>query len=73
MKNIIIQVLKSLFILAVMTIGFIFVGAFVEYKTLNGANIYAGLTFAVILCTAISATAFVVTKEIVLNEGMQNV
>lgn len=70
MKHIIIQVLKSLFILAIMTIGFIFVGAFVEYKTLNGANIYAGLTFAIILCTVISATAFVVIKETVLNEGV---
>lgn len=69
MKHIIIQVLKSLFILAIMTIGFVFVGAFVEYKTLNGANIYAGLTFAIILCTVISVTAFVAIKETVLNEG----
>ena len=67
MKNIITQVLKSLLILAAMAIGFVFVGAFVEYKTLNGANIYAGLTFAVILCTVISATAFVVIKETVLS------
>ena len=67
MKSLITQVLKSLLILAFMTIGFVFVGAFVEYKTLNGANIYAGLTFAIILCTVISATAFVVIKETVLN------
>ena len=68
MKNIIMQVLKTLFVLAVMTIGFIFVGAFVEYKTMNGANIYAGLTFAVILCTVISAMTFEAIKETVLNE-----
>lgn len=66
MKHIITQVLKSLLILTFMAIGFIFVGAFVEYKTLNGANIFAGLTFAVILCTVISATVFIVIKETVL-------
>lgn len=63
----IIKTLQALLILAFMTVGFIFVGAFVEYKTLYGANIYAGLTFATILCIAISATAFVVIKETVLN------
>jgi hypothetical protein len=70
MKNILIQALQVLFILAAMTVGFIFVGAFVEYKTLNGDNIYAGLTFAIILCSVISATAFIVIKETVLNEGV---
>lgn len=69
MKSLITKTLQALLILAVMTIGFVFVGAFVEYKTLTGANIYAGLTFAVISCTVMSATAFVVIKEIVLNEG----
>ena len=69
MKHII-KTLQALLILAFMAIGFIFVGAFVEYKTLNGANVYAGLTFAVILCTVISATAFVVIKEFILNEGV---
>ena len=67
MKSLVIKTLQALLILAVMAIGFVFVGAFVEYKTLNGANIYAGLTFAIILCTVISATAFVVIKETVLN------
>ena len=67
MKNLIIKTLQALLILAFMAIGFVFVGAFVEYKTLNGANIYAGLAFAIILCSAISATAFVVIKETVLN------
>ena len=61
------QVLKTLFVLAAMTVGFIFVGAFVEYKTLNGANIYAGLAFAIILCSVISVTAFIVIKETVLS------
>lgn len=65
----IIKTLQALLILAFMVIGFVVVGAFVEYKTMNGANIYAGLTFATILCTAISVTAFVVIKETVLNEG----
>lgn len=69
MKSLITKTLQALLILAAVAIGFVFVGAFVEYKTLNGANIYAGLTFAVILCTVISATAFVVIKETVLNEG----
>ena len=69
MKSLVIKTLQALLILAAMTIGFVFVGAFVEYKALNGANIYAGLTFAVILCSVISATAFVVLKETVLNEG----
>ena len=68
MKNLIIKTLQALLILAAMTIGFIFVGAFVEYKTLNGANIFAGLTFATVLCTVISAMAFLVIKETVLNE-----
>ena len=67
MKSLTIKTLQALLILAFMTIGFVFVGAFVEYKTLNGANIYAGLTFVVILCAVISATAFVVIKETVLN------
>lgn len=67
MKNLVIKTLQALLILAFMTIGFVVVGAFVEYKTMNGANIYAGLTFATILCTAISATAFIVIKETVLN------
>ena len=67
MKHII-KTLQVLLILAIMAIGFIFVGAFVEYKTLNGANIYAGLTFFVILCTVISATAFVVIKEILKGQ-----
>ena len=64
MKNIIMQVLKTLFVLAVMTVGFIFVGAFVEYKTMNGANIYAGLTFSVILCTVIAGASYITIKEI---------
>ena len=67
MKNLILKTLQALLILALMTVGFIFVGAFVEYKTLNGANIYVGLTFATVLFTVISATAFVVIKETVLN------
>ena len=67
MKTLVIKTLQALLILALMAIGFIFVGAFVEYKAMNGANIYAGLTFAVILCTVISATAFVVIKETVLS------
>lgn len=64
MKHIIAQVLKSLLILAFMTIGFIFVGAFVEYKTLNGANIYAGMLFGFILCSVIATTAYITVKEI---------
>lgn len=67
MKNLIIKTLQVLFILAAMTIGFIFVGAFVEYKTTNGANIYAGLMFATILCTVISAMSFNLIKETVLS------
>ena len=67
MKSIIIQALQVLFILAAMAVGFIFVGAFVEYKTMNGANIYAGLIFAVILCTIISFMAFSLIKETVLT------
>ena len=67
MKNLVLKTLQSLLILAAMAIGFIFVGAFVEYKTLNGANIYAGLTFATVLFTVISATAFLVIKETVLS------
>lgn len=70
MKSLLIKTLQALLILAAMTVGFVFIGAFVEYKTLNGANIYAGLAFAVILFTIISATAFIVIKEIVLNEGV---
>lgn len=68
MKNIIMQVLKSLFILAIMTIGFVFVGAFVEYKTLNGANIYAGMLFGFILCTVIASGAYLTIKEILNNQ-----
>ncbi|AWD93296.1 hypothetical protein AB9_158 [Acinetobacter phage vB_AbaM_B9] len=67
MKNIIFKTLQVLLILAFVIIGFVFVGAFVEYKTLNGANVYAGLVFATVLCTAISAIGFVVIKETVLN------
>lgn len=70
MKSLVIKTLQALLILATMTVGFVFVGAFVEYKTMHGANIYAGLTFATILCTVISTTAFVVIKETVLNEGV---
>ena len=70
MKNLIIKTLQALLILAAMTVGFIFVGAFVEYKTLNGANIYAGMFFAIISCSVISGMAFTVIKETVLNEGM---
>lgn len=67
MKNLIIKTLQVLLILAFMAIGFVFVGAFVEYKTLNGANIYAGMLLAIILFTVISATAFLVIKETVLT------
>lgn len=70
MKSLVIKTLQVLLVLTFMAIGFVFVGAFVEYKTLNGANIYAGLTFAVILCTIISAAAFVVIKETILNDGI---
>ena len=69
MKHIIIQVLKSLLILAIMTIGFIFVGAFVEYKTSNGANIYAGMLFGFVLCSVIASGAYLTIKE-VLNKGI---
>lgn len=69
MKTIIIQVLKSLFVLAIMTIGFIFVGAFVEYKTSNGANIYAGMLFGFVLCSVIASGAYLTIKE-VLNKGI---
>lgn len=66
----IIKTLQSLLILAFMTIGFIFVGAFVEYKALNGANIYASLIFLITLCTTISAMTFLLIKDFVLNEGV---
>lgn len=62
----IIKTLQALLILAFMTIGFVFVGAFVEYKTLNGANIYAGLTFATILCIRVQCNNFKIL-EIVLK------
>ena len=65
MKSLVIKTLQVLLILAFMTVGFVFVGAFVEYKTLNGANIYVGLTFATVLCVAISTMAFVVIKELI--------
>lgn len=71
MKHVIAQVLKSLFILAVMTVGFIFVGAFVEYKTSNGANIYAGMLFGFILCSVIASGAYLTIKE-VLNKGVMS-
>ena len=67
MKNLVIKTIQVLLILAFMTIGFVFVGAFVEYKTLNGANIFAGLTFATILCFAISAAAFITIKESIFD------
>ena len=67
MKSLIIKTLQALLILAFMTVGFVFVGAFVEYKTLNGANIYAGLTFAVILCSVIALGAYIAIKEILNN------
>lgn len=56
-------------ILAAMTIGFVFVGAFVEYKTLNGANIYAGMLFGFVLCSVITSGAYIAIKETVLNKG----
>ena len=68
MKHIIAQVLKSLLILVFMTIGFIFVGAFVEYKTLNGANIYAGMLFGFVLCSVIATTAYITVKEILKGQ-----
>lgn len=52
-----------------MTIGFVFVGAFVEYKTLNGANIYAGMLFGFVLCSVITSGAYIAIKETVLNKG----
>lgn len=70
MKSLVIKTLQVLLVLVFMAIGFVFVGAFVEYKTLNGANVYAGLIFAVILCTIISASAFIVIKETILNDGI---
>ena len=66
----IIKTLQALLILVFMTIGFVFVGAFVEYKTLNGANIYAGLTFAVILCTVIASGAYITIKEVLTNQAI---
>lgn len=66
----IIKTLQALLILAFMTIGFIFVGAFVEYKTLNGANIYAGMLFGFILCSVIASGAYITIKETVLNKGV---
>lgn len=69
MKNIITQALQILFILAAMTIGFVFVGAFVECKTSDDANIYAVLTFAIILCSVLSVATFMTIKEF-LNEGV---
>ena len=64
----IIKTLQALLILAVMTIGFIFVGAFVEYKTLNGANIYAGMLFGFILCSVIASGAYLTIKEVLNNQ-----
>ena len=58
------KTLQVLLILAIMTIGFIFVGAFVEYKTLNGANIYAGMLFGFVLCSVISSAAYLTIKEV---------
>lgn len=65
MKNATIKAIQILLVLALMTIGFIFIGAFFEYKTLNGANIYAGLTFATVLCFVMSTVAYVTIKEII--------
>ena len=64
MQNMIIQLLKVGLMLATMTIGFIFVGAFVEYKTLNGANTYAGMFFAFILYAIIAMFSFISIKEV---------
>ena len=68
MKHIIAQVLKSLFVLAIMTVGFIFVGSFVEYKTLNGANIFAGVLFGFVVCSVIATTAYITVKEILKGQ-----
>lgn len=68
MKNLIVKTLQALLILAFMAIGFVFVGAFVEYKTLNGANIYAGMLFGFILCTVIASGAYLTIKEILNNQ-----
>ena len=65
MKNATIKAIQILLVLALMTIGFVFVGAFVEYKTLNGANVYAGLVFATVLCFAISTIAYITIKELI--------
>ena len=70
MKNLVIKTLQALLILAFMTIGFVFVGAFVEYKTLNGANIYAGMLFGFVLCSVIASGAYLTIKEAVLNKGV---
>ena len=67
MKLSVIKTIQVLLTLAFMTIGFVFVGAFVEYKILNGANIFAGLTFATILYFVISAAAFITIKESIFN------
>lgn len=64
MQNMIIQLLKVVLILASMIVGVIFIGAFVEYKTLNGANVYAGVFFAFILCAIISTATYVALKEV---------
>ena len=64
MKNVIIQVLNSLFVLAIMTVGFIFIGAFVEYKALNGANIYASMSFGFAVCFSLAAATYVTIKEL---------
>ncbi len=64
MKNVIIQVLNSLFVLAIMTVGFIFIGAFVEYKALNGANIYASMLFGFAVCFILAAATYVTIKEL---------
>lgn len=68
----IIKTLQALLILAFMTVGFIFVGAFVEYKTLNGANIYAGMLFGFVLCSVIASGAYLTIKETVLNKGVMS-
>ena len=67
MKNIIVKTLQVLLTLAFMIIGFVFVGAFVEYKTSLGANIYAGIVFATVLCTVIATIGYAVIREAILN------